>query len=369
MEYRISISRQLNDPEWDEFVRTIPGCPFEQTSMWASSKAFYGFEPIRVLVRGEQGIIGGFQILRKRIPLIGSFGYISKGPLLKEGVDKFNQSLYSLVESVAREYRVRFLVVQPFKLDSETEEFLLKRHFEPSRLSVISATLMIDLSRDPEVLLDEMNSHHRRAIRRARKAGVIVRQGGRYDLPLFFALMLETCKRQGVKPNPAHLEYLEILWKEFGTRGYLKLFLAEKGSEVLSGILAFAFGSVFRLWKFGWKGDTGTIKPNQILHWEMALWAKAAGFLYMDFMAIKEDLARLLLEGRPTDSVTIRGSDLFKIRFGGIPFLLPHAFDIISNPLLRYTFNAAFKTRNLLMDRLNAGKAQGKPPVEDQEQR
>ena len=89
-------------------------------------------------------------------------------------------------------------------------------------------------------------------VRVANHNGVTIREGTEEDIGLFFNLMVDTCKRQGVKPNPPTEKALRQLWLTFSRRNCLRVTFAEYNHEVLAGSLNIIFGKKVNLWKKGW---------------------------------------------------------------------------------------------------------------------
>ncbi len=77
--------------------------------------------------------------------------------------------------------------------------------------------------------------------------------------------MLETCRRQGVSPNPPSEDVLKTMWQLFHPKGYLRLFFLQHRDELVSGGLAVTLGDRFLFWKIGWSGKHGNMKPNEAL--------------------------------------------------------------------------------------------------------
>lgn len=89
----------------------------------------------------------------------------------------------------------------------------------------------------PEMLLKSMNQQWRRNVKRADKEGVVVRQGGVEDLPIFHELYVETGERDEFTPRPAN--YFTTMWKALnsGPDPVLRLWISEHEGEPLSAAL------------------------------------------------------------------------------------------------------------------------------------
>src|SRR4051812_17228245 len=77
-----SWSPELTDSAWDDFLQGTSLGHFQQSSLWARAKSGQGWRPIRIVLRLDGQIAGGFQILARRSRRFGSVGYIYKGPVV-----------------------------------------------------------------------------------------------------------------------------------------------------------------------------------------------------------------------------------------------------------------------------------------------
>jgi len=85
-------------------------------------------------------------------------------------------------------------------------------------------------------------------INQALKHGIRVVEGDYDDLDLFFKYMLETCKRQGVDPNPKSVDNLKIMWKLFKPKNLIRLFFTEMNNEKISGVITIIMKPTVFLW-------------------------------------------------------------------------------------------------------------------------
>lgn len=334
----VEYSQDLMNPAWDSFVANQPFGQYEQSSKWAELKSIYGWRPIRFsLIRGGE-ILGGAQILTRRLPLIGGIGYVTKGPLYASNEPALLEMLVHGLCASARKYRLQYLIVQPpDNADGISSHFVSSGFRTDTMVDMVDATTVIDLRPDIEEIFRNMSKNNRRFIRHAERKGISVLEGSEEDIGTFFLLMLETCKRQGVAPNPPDAEFLHKLWRVFNPDGHAKLFLAAYRGEVISGVFAIPYGNVVRAWKLGWSGAHGDLKPNQLLFWEMIKWAKDQGYRYFDFVSVDRTAAEKVLEGAHFSRVAT-GHSFFKLMFGGQVRLLPTAYSYIYNPFLRAAY-------------------------------
>lgn len=335
----LNLSDKMNAPDWDKFLEHNPSGQYEQSSGWARAKALYGWRPLRLLICKEEKIIGGLQILKKRIPLFGSFGYATKGPVLSENKEELFNLLMTFLKVIIRKNRIQYLFLQPPDRDGLMEEWLKVCGFRIDKLvDVVNATTSLDLSLDLGEIFHNMSKNNKRFIKYAEKKGVTIRNGSEVDILKFFQMMAETCRRQGVQPNPPDDRFIKELWRIFNPKGYVKLFVTVFEGDVTSELIIFPFGDTVRAWKMGWNGRHEKVKPNQILFWEAIKWSKEHGYRYFDFVSIDRDIAELILKGVHFSKIA-KGSSFFKLMFGGEVSLLPYGYCYIYNPVFQIAYS------------------------------
>lgn len=336
--FSIRISRSAKDPEWDGFVASIPESSFVQSCPWARVKAFAGWESLRVLVSRHDGIVGGGQILLKPLPIGGYLGYLAQGPLAADNLDVREATVRALVDA-ARLHRIRYLLAQP--PDYSWHDALVRSGFleeAPASSLVIDTTLILDLAPEPEALLANMRKTSRYEIRAGFRRGLRIRDGGYEDLDTFFSLMLSTCQRQRVDPNPSSVDFLKILWKEFSPRGMAHLILAEHEDRPIAGALLIPFGDSVYFYKVGWSGEHPKLFSNKVVYWTAICWARERGYRYFNIMGVDGELARKIERGEPLSEREKNNPSFFKLGFGGEARALPRPYDYIPGRSLRSVY-------------------------------
>ncbi|MBM4308855.1 MAG: GNAT family N-acetyltransferase [Deltaproteobacteria bacterium] len=335
----VVLSENPLDEEWDHFVEFEASGQFEQTSRWAQVKQDYGWKPFRVLILQNQKIFGGFQILLRSHPLVGKIGYLPKGPLTSNGEEELTLLVVKTLKNVLVEENIRFALLQPPNDGSIKKDYLMAEGFkkDPVMKGINKGTTFIDLTLDLNTILGRMTKKVRQRIRQGERNEIKVREGTREDIPSFFQLMLSTCQRQGVMPNPSSEDFFKIMWDILSSNKNIKLFIAEHDGEIVSGLLNIPFGKVVYAYKLGWSGKFETMRPNHVLHWDAIKWAKSAGYISFDFVGIEWNTAEAILEGKHFYEVA-KGPTLFKLGFGGEVKLLPEAWYFIKNPFLELIY-------------------------------
>jgi hypothetical protein len=344
------LSPDLSDPVWDDFLRSTPLGHYQQSGLWAEFKAGEGWRHHRVVLTGGTNVIvGGFQILwRKKGPL--RIGYVSKGPVAHPAVVGLQAVLTTLLDATARELGLHALIAQ---LPDESPDLAedAPGFVRSNPMHVIEATYLVDVGEGMEAVRKRMHRNVRQCVRKAREQGVTIRAGSEADLPRFFALMSATCRRQGTTPNPGSIESLRRLWQLFARSGDVEMSFAGRDGCDIAGRINLVFGNRVTQWKKGWDGSHPNWHPNELLADHALEWASTHGHRLCDFSAINRLTAEHILAGRSHDDTITRSRDMFNLRLGGYPMLLPRARVLLTNPLLRWGYRTIYLPRERQRDR------------------
>ena len=309
--------------EWDRFLESHPLGQFQQSAKWARVKAVEGWQAHRLGLAAEPDHLWGAQILWKKTRL-GRFGYISKGPVLVEENPTVVRTALGEICHAARRLGLRALIVQPPDDSSITTADLVGCGFLPAPVpGVISATALVNLEGDRAGIEARMSRRAKQQAKQARNCGLRIRFGKRSDLRIFFELMLSSCQRQGVLPNPSRVEVLEAIWDNF--QPHVHLVFARIGEEDVAGWFIIGFGERCTFWKKGWNRCPRAVHANHLLTAEALYWAADAGYRLADFGGLDRSVAESLLAGAPLTPEQQRSKDVFHLRMGGVPKVLPVA--------------------------------------------
>jgi lipid II:glycine glycyltransferase (peptidoglycan interpeptide bridge formation enzyme) len=335
--FQIRESVDTDDPAWDAFLAQTPGGHHVQTSLWARVKARVGWRSVRLVVLRSGRIAAGAQILTRGLPLVGSIGYVPKGPLLTSDDPKLARLVVNEMRQIARKHRIQFLAVQPPD-NAEVFDRLLPDHgFQPAALELVPmATVLIDLNKNVDTILADMSRKTRYNVRLGERKGITVREGTEHDIPTYYRMVVETSRRQEFAPQPE--EYFRELWRIFHPHGYVKLLVAEYEGEVVSAQLGIPFGDTWINKLSVWSGRHGDRRPNEALQWAAIQWAKSNGYRYYDFEGIEPEAARAALRHEPVSDEFSQTVTSFKLGFGGEVRLFPGVHTFVHNPLLRLAF-------------------------------
>lgn len=319
----IGLGEGEDDPLWDEFVNRVPGGHHVQTSLWGQVKRLVGWRGVRVVVRRGNEVVGGCQLLLRRVGPV-AVGYVPRGPLALDE-EALDAALDGLDQTAGR-YRVAYLKVQPPPGRLTVPSPLPSRGFVPSALAGgPTATVLLDLRRDRDEMWRALRSGVRSNIGKAERKGVRVRPGDASDLPAFMELVRATSRRQGFPPYPA--SYYSCIWELFSRRGRARLVVAEHGGKMLTALLLVGWNDTVVYKMGGWSGERSAIHPNEAAHWAGIQWAQDQGYAAYDLEGIDRAIAVAKLRGEATPPDAGSGVTHFKMGFGGEVVLLPEAYD------------------------------------------
>lgn len=144
--------------------------------------------------------------------------------------------------------------------------------------------------RSEEDLLRGFNQLWRRNIKKADKAGVQVRRGGREALADFYPVYLETAERDGFLPRPQ--SYFERMWDAMAAEdpNRIAVYLAEYQGQVLAATTLVSVGD-HTWYSYGASANTGReVRPSNAVQWQMIRDSLAADAAIYDLRGISDTL-------------------------------------------------------------------------------
>jgi lipid II:glycine glycyltransferase (peptidoglycan interpeptide bridge formation enzyme) len=280
-------------------------------------------------VAREQGaIVGGCQLLLRRLSRVGLVAYVARGPLAAAGRPDVSEALLTTLLAFMRSSRLVFAKVQPPEGAEQTTAALAAGRWRESDLAVApDATTRIDLSASDDELTSALHRSTRRGVRIAERAGVTVRRGERDDVATLARLVELTGRRQGIPFYGA--QYFLGLLDAFA--GGAHVLVAEHGGEPQAAGLVITFGDTATYAAGGWSGEHSQLHASKLLHWEAMRFARTVGCRYYDLFGIARETAARIAAGEKGGPMS--GVDEFKLAFGGEVVLLPPTFDRSFHPL------------------------------------
>jgi lipid II:glycine glycyltransferase (peptidoglycan interpeptide bridge formation enzyme) len=337
----------LEDPEWDGLVWDVPDGHYTQTSLWARVKLVQGWRVFRILLKKADETIAGTQVFVRPVPLLGSIGYISKGPIFRVSDRELYRRCLQEIQKQLYARGVQYFALQPPDHGEELVPLLKEMGFEKSSQGDIEkpATILIDMSADPETILSTQIKHKKRnAIRRSQKTGLSYRQGTKADLEFFAQLHQKTGERNRFEVQSK--KFFEFLWDVFEPRNQLALLIAEYEGEPLAASLVLAYKETAYGYRIGWSGKHSNLRPNEGVIWSSILWAKAQGYRWFDFGGIDTRAAQAVLSGQELPNHLLNTYSEYKLHYTDQVVMYPETYEYFCNPLLGRLYRRVFRFVN-----------------------
>jgi hypothetical protein len=277
-----------SDRRWDSFVRSHPGATAFHLGEWAEiMRRAYGYRPAYIAVEEPSGELGGVLPLfltrglmsrkRYRVPAIAMN---STGPLAGSAAAEA-ALLHVACERTEREARLLTFQSHVGGLEELEPRLVLKPKY-PVWKAPVPAPEDVDIKR--------WKKHSRnlyRGVKRALDAGLTWREArGPEDLRRWYELYLVTMRKR--RTLPRSWRQIETTRRLLEPRGEFRLFVVERGAEMLAGVVTYPFNDVVELVYNGSDPAELELRPNHLLNWGVLGWAAQNGYGWLDIGEAKE---------------------------------------------------------------------------------
>jgi hypothetical protein len=325
---------------WDRLVAATPGTDVTQLSVWARVRAHAGFSATYLLARRDGNLVGGAQVLLRRVPGLGRIGYVSYGPLLATGSGDRAEAAGALAVGLGRLPGVRMLFVQPAEGTDEVRATLLALGFRPSSAGIAPVgSVRLSLDRSEDEIRKAFPPRLRSWTNRWPAAGVAVRLGNSDDVPVLTELQRRAAESQGYA-RPPGAEYVRQMYAELAGTGNAALFIGEVHGAPVAADLVTMCGTTVRgrLSGFDRSGPAGRLSVPGAVRWEIIRWAKRSGYRWLDFGGLSEQTLREVVDGEPRAGDR-PGPDAAKLQYGGAPFRYPGPVELLRPRWVRSAYD------------------------------
>jgi peptidoglycan pentaglycine glycine transferase (the first glycine) len=317
----------LTPPQWDSLVASDPQGHLLQTWAWGEGKRTFGWEVKRWVIKSENELIGGAQVLFQRQ---GPFlmAYLPKGPFYIHENPLAVKTLWQTIHRYCRHNGCFCLKLEPNWLDKSQDkvDWLAQNRFVSSLVSIQPrSTVIVDLIASEDDILGRMKQKWRYNIHLSERKGVEIHQVGELGLDSFYTMMQATGLRDQFGIHS--LAYYRRFFNLFSADKRAHLLLATYQGLPLAGLMLFTFNR--QAWYlYGASSNAHReMMPNQLLQWRAMQQAKRLGCYQYDLWGIQDT--------EPSQvAVDLSGVGRFKLGFGGSIVRYVGAYDYIYIKLL-----------------------------------
>jgi hypothetical protein len=272
------------DPRWDAYVRSHPDATAFHLPDWAGiMRRAYRYRPAYIAVEEESGDLTGV------LPLFLTRGILSRkryrtptmnaaGPLAHDAAG-IEALLHAACERTETGARLLTFQSRLYGLDE----------LDP-RLTSIPKAPTWKAPVPPSVDLKRWKKHSRnlyRSVNRALDAGLVWREAsGSDDLRRWYGLYVATMRKR--RTLPRSWRQIEGARQALEPRGEFRLFVVERGNQMLAGVVTYPFNGVVELMYNGSDPAELELRPNHLLNWGVLEWASRQGYQYLDIGDAKE---------------------------------------------------------------------------------
>jgi lipid II:glycine glycyltransferase (peptidoglycan interpeptide bridge formation enzyme) len=327
-----------------------------QSAFWGTFKARFGWSASGFLAGWAPGGIRPLLALYRPLGPGVSFVYVPWGPELPEDFPPDAASRQGALAELARALRpfyrnAAFIRFDPPWYEKGAEVFpspLEKPFLRAAQDVQPPDSVVVDLDRPAEAVLESMKPKGRYNIRLAARKGVALRRADEAGLPVFYRLLQETAQRDGIAVHSlAYYETLFALSREYaavdgqkaGTQPDVRLYIAGEGGDDLAALIMLIRREQ-AVYLYGASSDR---KRNLMapygLQWKAMEEAQAAGCREYDLFGIPP---------RDDPAHPLAGLYRFKTSFGGAVIHRCGSWDYPYRPVVTGLFNAAWKMRKQL---------------------
>lgn len=292
---------------WDEMVLDLGGHPLQLWG-WGELKSAHNWHAKRVFFRENDAIIGTAQVLYR--PLPGPFtrlSYVPRGPAYQDG--RAGEVYEALAAYVKQYLPGTVLTVEP-----DSEDMPDAKGYQRSKNTIlIPRTLILDLAKSEDELLEAMTKKTRQYIRKSGREGVTLKQvTSREEIAKCLEIYHETATRANFALHGD--DYYYDVHEKLGDASVI--FAAYEGETLLSFVwFAVSGKTAFEL--YGGMSERGQeLRANYALKWHAITTCKRWGLQRYDMNGLLND-----------------GVSTFKQGFASHEDMLAGTFDYPLSPL------------------------------------
>jgi len=306
---------QTDKSRFNEFAANFDWGDLLQSYEWAELKSHSGWTPIHLMAENN-GVIEAVASLHKQlIPHTNRcILYAPRGPVIDTTNTKLVSEFSAFIREVAVNHNAILVKIDPPVPveDTLSASNLTSAGFTPLVSSGFGGTqpkcvMQLDLKQSEEELLASFKPKWRYNIRLAERKGVTVNiDSPKSELPMFYAVLRETCRRDGFLVRS--MRYFENMWDALVPAGYMRLAMTYYERQPVAGALVFKFGDKAWYTYGASSNDHRNVMPNHLMQWRLIQWANEAGCKWYDFRGVSPNR-------EPVENDHLQGLNRFKEGF------------------------------------------------------
>ena len=269
--------------EYDHYIISHPYGHLFQSSAWGEFKRFYGWQPIRLLIRSRSLITASVSLLNHQLFNNYTFLYAPRGPVMHFDSSQLLDFLLDKIAGIADTTNAVFLKIDPAlpKIAGKAKTRLVEKGFK--QIWGGKPQKSLQLAQVYRIHLPYQNKSHITLIKSMGKLNklTVEHTTSMEKLKLFYALLLEYGELTDVKVRA--FDYYLRMWQlmeEFGVH----LFLIRQKNYVIGASLLVSFGpTCYSLYTVYRQRHLG-LYPESFLHLAIMEWAAAAGYKNYEIM-------------------------------------------------------------------------------------
>ncbi len=293
----IEIQSENDALAWNNLVKQTGGHPLQLWG-WGEVKSAHGWKAHRVRVLRQGRVLGGAQLLIKRLPWpLGALAYIPRGPFGSIGAEGEK----ALANYVKATFRPTVLSMEP---DSTKSPLWKGWHKSPNKI-LLARTAVLDLTQSEEDMQAAMSKKTRQYIRKSQGEGITVRKASSAsDIAACLAIYKSTAKRAGFMLHED--AYYQDIFQMLGDDS--PVYMAEREGRVVAFLWPVVTESVaFEL--YGGMNEEGQAsRANYFLKWQVIQSMKAAGVKRYDVNGLLNDGVTSFKKGFIPDETMMAGT-------------------------------------------------------------
>ncbi len=277
---------ELDRPRWDA-LHGAAAAAYQQDWAYGEALKRSGANVLRGAVTDPSGeLVALAQVLARPFALVGTFALCTYGPVWANNVaPDVRAEAYRAIKRALPLPWPRLLVLTPDEPAGDTAGLQRMK-----RVMTGDATVLVDLSREEELIRSALDGKWRNSLNKAEKSPLRIARGS--SKPAQYRWLLQTEEKQrrarGYRALPGDL--VEA-WQDAKGKGGVAVFRADLGKEAAAGMLFLVHGGR-ATYHIGWTSDAGRdMAAHNALLWLAMRELKAEGVRLLDLGGVNTQSA------------------------------------------------------------------------------